>query len=69
MSILNPGSLGTVTTSAAFTAASKTYIVKVGGQSTILSPGSRTQRINKSINSSAPQPTCGKRKLKNRNCD
>lgn len=57
-SIRNPSNRGTVTTSAAFTAASNLYMVKVGGQSTILSPGSSTHLINRSISSSAPQPTC-----------
>jgi hypothetical protein len=41
---------------AAFTSASKAYMVKVGGQSTMLSPGSSVQRMSRSINSSAPQP-------------
>jgi len=45
-------------TDAPLTAASKAYIVKVGGESTILSPGSRQQRITRSISSSAPHPTC-----------
>lgn len=57
-SVLKPSRRGTVTTRAALTSASKTYIVKVGGQSTMASPGSNVQRINRSINSSAPQPTC-----------
>ena len=49
---------GTVTTLASLTAASKAYIVNVGGVSTMQSPGSSTQRMSKSISSSAPQPTC-----------
>jgi len=36
----------------------RTHIVKVGGQSTMASPGSSTQRMRRSISSSAPQPTC-----------
>ena len=58
-SIRKPSRRGTVTTEAPLTAASKTYMVKVGGQSTILSPGSSTQRMSRSMSSSAPQPTCG----------
>mmetsp|Transcript_5450 Transcript_5450/g.14728 ORF Transcript_5450/g.14728 Transcript_5450/m.14728 type:complete len:227 (-) Transcript_5450:159-839(-) len=57
MSILKPSNLGTVMVRALFTSASKVYMVKVGGQSTMASPGSSTQRMRRSISSSAPQPT------------
>lgn len=57
-SMLKSSFLKTVITLASFTAASNLYMVKVGGQSIMLSPGSSTQRISKSISSSAPQPTC-----------
>uniref|UniRef100_A0A7C9AUS9 Uncharacterized protein n=1 Tax=Opuntia streptacantha TaxID=393608 RepID=A0A7C9AUS9_OPUST len=49
--------LGTLRTTAPLTFASNSYIVNVGGQSTIFSPGSSTQRMIKSMSSSAPHPT------------
>ena len=54
---------GTEMTRALLTAASKAYMVKVGGQSRMASPGSRQHRMSRSINSSAPQPTCKIRQL------
>ena len=57
-SMLKSARRGTVTTLASLTAASKAYMVNVGGVSTMQSPGSSTQRMSKSISSSAPQPTC-----------
>ena len=45
-------------TRASLTSASKAYIVKVGGQSTMASPGSSTHRMSRSMSSSAPHPTC-----------
>ena len=53
-----PFKRGTVTTCALLTLASKAYIVKVGGQSTIVSPGSKQHLMIKSMSSSAPHPTC-----------
>lgn len=50
--------LGTVITLALLRPASNWYIPKVGGQSTMQSPGSKKQRINKSISSSQPHPIC-----------
>lgn len=61
-SVLKPSRRGTAMTCASFTSASNTYMVNVGGQSTIESPGSKVQRMSRSINSSAPQPTCARKR-------